>query len=468
MNVNGTEYVQSTALKSLCSDPIKPCRHGGSRRSTLTLQFLLLVAATFGLVSCASWTYEADGPRHIPLDFSAICPLSGDPSVEEFALAKKAGAAWVRQGFFWDSIEPWPGWSNLEVYDRYVERAHAAGLKVLAVLDYDARWINLPGTKGPLIRGTQALSWYADHVRELVAHFKGKVDAWELWNEPNSSTFWRGSKQEFVKMHKLGVASIREVDPDAYIVGGGFSLVPEDWIDTCFRGGAFDGVDAISFHPYWMEAEGVLHLVDRMKAIVKAHGFKGALWVTEVGFPTAGVYPFASDEAGQAALLVKTWVGMALREVRAVFWYVQSDTRSASERFDPLDSESFFGVIRADGTPKPSLYAMAAVLQAIAGAQYDPGLVDIDPRLFNDVVALPFLHDNGSLRLLVWSRGGDERALSLAWPGSVTETDIQTGKTTALLHAGRLTLNTNPRILTLAAAVGAAKNARVVLTLPAD
>jgi hypothetical protein len=52
----------------------------------------------------------------------------------------------------------------------------------------------------------------------LAARLRGRVRAWELWNEPDIFYFWRSNADEFAVLLQVTAAALREVDPAMRLV----------------------------------------------------------------------------------------------------------------------------------------------------------------------------------------------------------------------------------------------------------
>ncbi len=55
--------------------------------------------------------------------------------------------------------------------------------------------------------------------RELAAHYKGRIDHFELWNEPYMEYFFKGTPADYVALFHAGARGIREGNPDAKVLG---------------------------------------------------------------------------------------------------------------------------------------------------------------------------------------------------------------------------------------------------------
>ena len=90
---------------------------------------------------------------------------------------------WVRRGFIWESIEREKGVYDFSQYDRFVNDCEKRGLKIIGCMAFSNK---LYGH----VKDEPARSAYADFAAELVKHYKGRNVIWEIWNEPNTMTFW--------------------------------------------------------------------------------------------------------------------------------------------------------------------------------------------------------------------------------------------------------------------------------------
>ena len=58
--------------------------------------------------------------------------------------------------------------------------------------------------------------------RSVVAHCKGRVRYWQNDSEPNSPVYWAGTKEEFVSALRVFHKAVKDADPSAAVVAGGY------------------------------------------------------------------------------------------------------------------------------------------------------------------------------------------------------------------------------------------------------
>lgn len=157
-----------------------------------------------------------------------------------------------------------------------------------------------------------------DYVTAFVMRYKGKIEAYELWNEPDSG--FTGTMQNLVTLTTHEYEIIRAIDPLAIILSpspNGLGPLPDNW----FAAGGPRGVDAISFHSYpWNiphAPESVLTYVAHIRSVAGRYGLSSKpIWDTEGSWGTAQL---SSDEqvAAVARLCLLLWSGGVSR----FYWY---------------------------------------------------------------------------------------------------------------------------------------------------
>jgi len=283
---------------------------------------------------------------------------NGDPAAREQMnrvadLAQRAGIKWSREEFQWHRIEPRKGEFDWNFYDQMVEVAHKHGISVYGLLAYWSEW-----TKPNTVEGIRD---YCNWARQVVRRYKGKVNSWEVWNEPNIF-FWTGPKEMYADLLARTYETIKSEDPNAIVLGCATSGIDTNFIKmTMERGGKFD---ALAIHPY----RGDLRDLEFMRELrdVRQLVNKRPVWITELGFPTELIEGYS--ERNQASLVARLYLtALASEAVQNIAWY---DFRN--DGVDPYEKEQNFGLVRNDLRPKPGYRTLAALGQAIDGCR--PGM----------------------------------------------------------------------------------------------
>jgi hypothetical protein len=195
--------------------------------------------------------------------------LWGNPSTtaRDLQLAKDGGFHWVKQRFEWRNIEGKnKGDFEWNEPDRILDAISQSGLRVIARVDNQPKWasssIQWPGSGPP-----DNLSDWTDYLTALATRYRGRIQAYEIWNEPNLEREW-GDKQPDPKAYaallQASYAAIKAADPQALVVSAGMSPTTEDdqhampdaqFIQGVYAAGAQNAFDILGVHAAGYKAE---------------------------------------------------------------------------------------------------------------------------------------------------------------------------------------------------------------------
>jgi xylan 1,4-beta-xylosidase len=217
-------------------------------------------------------------------------------------------------------------------------------------------------------------SAWAELIRRLVSHWVERygldeVRRWyfEVWNEPNLSAFWAGSREDYFELYRHTVEAIKGVSAELRV--GGPATAANAWLpeflDFCDRKGL--PADFVSTHhypndPLWSVAQ------DTESEL--AGGRRGALreWAGEARRQVGGRpllytewnassnprYP-RQDEPYAAAFAVKSALDVANLVDAYAYW---TFTDLFEENYFPsLPFHGGFGLLNLHGIPKPTYRA---------------------------------------------------------------------------------------------------------------
>lgn len=146
----------------------------------------------------------------------------------------------------------------------------------------------------PLYFGDECLQAWKNYIDALSKHFKGRVQYFEIWNEPDINHFWQPKKADaggYAKLVETTGSIIRKNIPDAKI-GAVVSGTFVEYASEYFRIGGGKYIDFFSIHPYCIIPE-ERHNIDTqaLLRLFKQHNpdRKISLWQGESGFGSS--YP---------------------------------------------------------------------------------------------------------------------------------------------------------------------------------
>ena len=295
------------------------------------------------------------------------------------AALQDVGSRWVRLNVEWGSTEPsnnsYDSWM-LSHYDRAVDVARAHGQRVLMLVSQSPSWASGSSNKQA---PPQNPADYADFVRFLAARWAGKVEAWQVWNEPNYDRFWPTGPDaaKYTELLKASYPAIKSGDPNAKVVFGGTSGNDYEYIEAAYAAGAKGYFDVMATHPYsckspeavWNQngriARGAYLGYREIRKSMLARGDDKPIWFTEFGWSTS-TKECGVSESTQADYLTKAYK-LASQDsyVQVAIWY---NFRNNYWDHDADEIESRYGLLRSDFSHKPSYDAFKACASGSCGS----------------------------------------------------------------------------------------------------
>ena len=200
----------------------------------------------------------------------------------------------------WPDLEPGKGQWHFENLDRSLALAEAHHAGVLLTLGLTPRWASArPQEPSGYAPGFAAepkdIEDWRVFVRTVATRYKGRIHAYEIWNEPNVKKFWTGNIDQLAALTREASIIIHGIDPQAIVVSPPATGFPGiKWLPE-FLGKAGQYVDVIGYHFYLTPRppEATLQLVDAIKKVMTENGAQDKpLWDTEAGWlPPAQIDP---------------------------------------------------------------------------------------------------------------------------------------------------------------------------------
>ncbi len=257
---------------------------------------------------------------------------------------KNLGAQWVRIDWI----------PNNETMGNFMKAMHDNNINVLAIID-----ANTVENK----RFTMA-QWIANVTSILKSPSANYVDAWEIWNEPNSPIFPQAwfSTHDYYYMLSNASAIIRSFT-NAPIVAAGLSPDGNWTVNDLYASYNDIGnyIDYQGVHVYGDVSANVANIAATEQITKKP------IWVTEYGYPSNGGSDY--NEANQEAWLQKNFAPLKAHADK-VFWYeLYDETTHGSAK------ENSFGLLMTNESRKLSFKTLSAVSYLTAHFNQTIGLV---------------------------------------------------------------------------------------------
>jgi hypothetical protein len=314
------------------------------------------------------------------------------PAADGYSAARAIGATALRVNLLWADVETAPGVYDWTLVDRVVDEARANGLQPQLTLSAPAPpWATADGRRGvrdPSPRG------YARFVGAAVAHFRGRVRRYALWNEPNWPSWLQPQRRAAVLyrvLYRHGYEAAKAADPAAQVLIGELAPMgpPEAAIPplrflremTCSdrrwrrvrrsRGCTRLAADGFAHHPYtlgWAPSfpgfraddvtlgsirrlSAALTRLARRRALATPRGRSLPLYLTEYGYHANSA---RIPERERARYAVEAFERAAAdRRVRQIVWYqVIAPPPQPTRVWDTA-------LLDGDGVPRPTFRAIA-------------------------------------------------------------------------------------------------------------
>jgi polysaccharide biosynthesis protein PslG len=301
-------------------------------------------------------------------------------------MVRHAGVRLIREELSWRMVEPVRGERRWAKMDRLMVAAAHRRLRVLALLTGTPAWAARPGLGLP----TRAAA-YGAYVRDVVARYGPNGTFWrrhptlsptsapvwfELWNEPYFARPVRSplDAQRYAALARAGLDAGRAADPDARFLlevdtsYAGDPAIADTWLDRLERAapGLLAAADGVAAHPYSDRAAISVAEVSHLRSALERRRLELPIWITEVGWSTCTDRGKGCvSESVQASSLRTFLAAMARRDRADVAGVVVYDLHDLGRV--AADREQHFGMLRMDGTRKPSW----SVLRSYARRTHD-------------------------------------------------------------------------------------------------
>jgi hypothetical protein len=296
-----------------------------------------------------------------------------------------SGAAWPSVPFaswrLWDAYVAWPwlepsrGEWQWDVADRLVRLAGEHHVDLVLPLGLSPTWASARpeepsayGRPGFAAEPAQLDDWRR-YVETVASRYVGRVQFYEIWNEPNLPGFYTGDDAQMLRLCREAYAIIKRVDPRAQVVSpSATTAAGVGWLERFLSSGGAGCFDVVGFHFYVTPdaPEAIVPLVARVQDVLRAHGIaERPLWNTESGWYmararlVAGVKdsPGALSDSAAAATVARALVLARAAGVERFYWYA-------------WDSEDM-GLADLDGQARAAGRSLAEVERWLIGADLE-------------------------------------------------------------------------------------------------
>lgn len=202
---------------------------------------------------------------------------------------------------------------------------------------------------------SEAKEAWDNWVRAMAKRYYGKVNEWEIWNEPDVNKLQFRDVESFVELTERTARIIKDVDPEAKIAAFAFAYSNPEVFDKCLslmqQHGTLDLIDWVTYHLYRYRPEDIYYETERLQSVLEKYSDRIILRQGETGAPSkAGVGGSAlSDhkwtEVSQAKWDLRRMLGDKGRGIPTTVFTI-SDLHYSSS--DYIQNTNYKGLLETD------------------------------------------------------------------------------------------------------------------------
>jgi hypothetical protein len=193
------------------------------RASWLAVMAMLAVRVEAGSVAG-----QSDGDTHIAMPGSPFGVAWGflygyrGVKAEVFLpQLRQMGAGGTKVYLIWNQVEPEKGRYAWGSVDTFLNQLQSPEEGLIAVFS-SSTWATRRAVSLLPPSPAKDPDDYYRFIHDLVRHCKGRVRYWQNDCEPNNPVYWSGSAEEFVTQLKVFHRAVKDADPGAVVVVGGY------------------------------------------------------------------------------------------------------------------------------------------------------------------------------------------------------------------------------------------------------
>jgi hypothetical protein len=213
---------------------------------------------------------------------------------------------WDAIGTVWSALEPTKGQWDFRYLDYYVNQGQKRGVDLMLTLGQTPQWASARpneiagGGLGAAAEPADINDW-KNYLATLSKRYKGKIQYYEIWNEPALSEiektigttgkagFYSGSASKLAELELAAAVTIHAIDPLAKIVTPSFAGHAQGMrrLEAYLKAGGGKNADVIGFHFYQVDKispEALPGFVRQVREITTRYGLGNKpIWNTESG-----------------------------------------------------------------------------------------------------------------------------------------------------------------------------------------
>jgi hypothetical protein len=305
--------------------------------------------------------------------------------------ATELGVAWTRLSFHWAAVQSGgPDSWTPAVSDEQLEAELAAGRTVVGLLigmpDWARDAADLP--QGLYLPPDDPANSWANFVRQAVSRYRGRIDHWIVWNEPDIpeteiAHTWDGSVADFAQLQRSAYLAAKEANPNAVVHLSAFTYWADYYAGTeQYMARLLDEIkadpeaarhnhyfDVATAHLYFQPSQ-IYDLLGLFSDIMRERGLEQPIWLVETNAPpkddpawTVADWTLSVTQHEQAAFVPQAMAAALAAGAERIAIYKLKDTEE-----DRAANPEPFGLLRLDGSQRPAYTGYKIAMRYLGGA----------------------------------------------------------------------------------------------------
>lgn len=225
---------------------------------------------------------------------------------------RQLGAGMSKVYIFWNQLEPEKGRFDWSASDAFVNQLQSPDEGLISVFS-SSQWATRRASAMLPPSPAKNPDDYYRFIHTMVLRYKGRVRYWQNDSEPNNPIYWSGTKEEFVDELRLFHKAVKDADPNAVVVAGGYDGLFNppgmfqypaqkaglEFFDYVIANGS-DAFDLFDLRLY-SDPYTIPWRVEHIREMMRAHGHEKPILCTEYNGP--GFFEFPQNLAYVSAVV---------------------------------------------------------------------------------------------------------------------------------------------------------------------
>jgi hypothetical protein len=278
-------------------------------------------------------------------------------------MVRLAGIPWVRERLTWGEVNPARGKYAWGRYDTVADAYKAEGVHLYQISHDSPAWA---AEKRPGSRNVADLRDAYVYTKAAAEHFKGRIEAWEVWNEADIG-FWPDLGDRFAGIQKSFYLGYKAGNPQLQVLQVSFCRGVCRFDENLLEQGVASYYDIFNWHIYAPPASYPGALAKYIELLDKHKVADRPIWLSE-----AGIHLNGTEGDGKSLLNPDQQRLQCQFVAPSVLMSLLAGTDKHFVFVLPhyLENGVQFGLLKPDLTPYPGFVALSACANIIGRGDY--------------------------------------------------------------------------------------------------